>query len=134
MGRHSRFFAVPREGDDRPIDRDTVRRVVATFRPYKRKVGLVGILIVITSGLGVVNPLLIGWIFNQGLFGDPPGSCGGGACPDMYVDYLGVALMVIIPMITGVLGVAQTYQANLVGLRVMQDLRNALYAHLQHMP
>ena len=134
MGRHSRFFAVPREGDDRPIDRETVRRVVATFRPYKRKVGLVGILIVITSGLGVVNPLLIGWIFNQGLFGDPPGSCGGGACPDMYVVYLGVALMVIIPMITGVLGVAQTYQANLVGLRVMQDLRNALYAHLQHMP
>ena len=52
----------------------------------------------------------------------------------MYVVYLGVALMVIIPMITGVLGVAQTYQANLVGLRVMQDLRNALYAHLQHMP
>ena len=37
-------------------------------------------------------------------------------------------------MITGVFGVAQTYQANLVGLRVMQDLRNALYAHLQHMP
>ena len=40
MGRHSRFFAVPREGDDRPIDRDTVRRVVATFRPYRRKVSL----------------------------------------------------------------------------------------------
>ena len=32
------------------------------------------------------------------------------------------------------LGIAQTYLANLVGLRVMQDLRNALYAHLQHMP
>ena len=73
MGRHSRFFAVPREGDDRPIDRDTVRRVVATFRPYKRKVSLVGLLIVITSGLGVVNPLLIAWIFNQGLFGEPAG-------------------------------------------------------------
>jgi len=125
---------VPREEDKRPIDRETVRRVVATFRPYRRKVSLVGLLIVITSGLGVVNPLLIAWIFNKGLFGDPPGSCSGGACPDMHVVYLGVTLMVIIPMITGALGVAQTYQANLVGLRVMQDLRNALYAHLQHMP
>jgi ATP-binding cassette subfamily B protein len=48
--------------------------------------------------------------------------------------YIGVALMVIIPVITGVLGIAQSYQANLVGLRVMQDLRNALYAHLQNMP
>ena len=135
MGRHSRFFAAPREGDDRPIDRDTVRRVVATFRPYKRKVSLVGLLIVITSGLGVVNPLLIAWIFNQGLFGNPPGTCRGGApCPQIDVVYLGVALMVIIPIITGALGIAQTYQANLVGLRVMQDLRNALYAHLQNMP
>ena len=42
--------------------------------------------------------------------------------------------MVIIPIITGAIGIAQTYQANLVGLRVMQDLRNALYAHLQNMP
>ena len=93
MGRHSRFFAVPREGDDRPIDRDTVRRVVATFRPYRRKVSLVGLLIVITSGLGVVNPLLIAWIFNQGLFGNPPGTCRAGAsCPQIDVVYLGVAL------------------------------------------
>ena len=81
MGRHSRFFAVPREGDDRPIDRETVRRVVATFRPYKRKVGLVGVLIVITSGLGVVNPLLIGWIFNQGLFGDRPDPAAAARAP-----------------------------------------------------
>jgi len=135
MGRHGRFYAVPREEDKRPIDRETVKRVVSIFRPYRRKVSLVGILIVITSGLGVVNPLLIAWIFNNGLFGSPvPGTCGAAPCPDMYVVYLGVALMVIIPIITGALGIAQTYQANLVGLRVMQDLRNALYAHLQHMP
>ena len=107
---------------------------MATFRPYRRKVSLVGVLIVITSGLGVINPLLIAWIFNQGLFGYPPGQCGGGPCPQIDVVYIGVALMVIIPIITGALGIAQTYQANLVGLHVMQDLRNALYAHLQHMP
>ena len=135
MGRHGRFYAVPREEEKRPIDRETVKRVVSIFRPYRRKVSLVGILIVITSGLGVVNPLLIAKIFNDGLFGSPvPDTCGTAPCPDMHVVYIGVALMVIIPIITGALGVAQTYQANLVGLRVMQDLRNALYAHLQHMP
>ena len=135
MGRHMRFYATPSEEPTKPVDRQTVRRVVATFRPYRRKVGLVGILIVITSALGVVNPLLIAWIFNQGLFGYPvPGVCGTSPCPDMHVVFLGVGLMVIIPMITGVIGVAQTYEANLVGLHVMQDLRNALYAHLQHMP
>ena len=59
---------------------------------------------------------------------------GGGRVPIMHVVFWGVALMIVIPIITGVLGIAQTYYANLVGLRVMQDLRNALYTHLQHMP
>jgi ATP-binding cassette subfamily B protein len=136
VGRHRGFFAVhpDDERDRRPITWATVRRVVATFRPYKRKVGLVGALIVITSGLGVANPLLIGWIFDNGLFGNPPGICRGGACPQLDVVYLGVALMVVIPVVSSAIGVGQTYVANLVGLRVMQDLRNSLYSHLQFMP
>ncbi len=42
--------------------------------------------------------------------------------------------MIAIPIVTGVIGIGQTYLANWVGLRVMQDLRNALYSHLQFMP
>ena len=60
--------------------------------------------------------------------------CAGAACPDSDILYLGVALMVAIPIVTGVIGIGQTYLANLVGLRVMQDLRNSLYSHLQFMP
>jgi ATP-binding cassette, subfamily B, bacterial len=134
MGRHGFFRVPPPDEDRRPIDRETVRRVVATFRPYKRKVALVGLAIVVTSGLGVVNPLLIKWIFDNGLFGNPPGSCGGAGCPQLHIVYLGVGLMIAIPIITGVIGVGQTYLANFVGLRVMQDMRNALYSHLQFMP
>jgi ATP-binding cassette subfamily B protein len=133
MGRHG-FFRVPPEHDLRPVDRETVRRVIRTFVPYRRKVTWVALAIVVTSGLGVVNPLLIKWIFDQGLFGDPPGSCNGLSCPQLDVVYLGVALMVAIPIVSGIIGIGQTYLANLVGLRVMQDLRNALYTHLQFMP
>jgi ATP-binding cassette subfamily B protein len=119
--------------EPRPIKRATVRRVVDTFKPYKGKVGIVGVLIVITSVLGVVNPLLIRWIFNEGLFGLPPTVCQGGPCPNMHVVFVGVTLMVIIPIIASAIGVGQTYYANWVGLRVMQDLRNSLYMHLQRM-
>ena len=42
--------------------------------------------------------------------------------------------MIAVPIVTSLIGIAQTYWANQVGLKVMQDLRNALYAHLQHMP
>jgi ATP-binding cassette subfamily B protein len=125
---------VPGQEDDRPIRAQTVRRVIGTFRPYRRKVAWVGLAIVVTSGLGVVNPLLIKWIFDNGLFGDPPGSCASAACPQLDIVYIGVALMIAIPIVTGVIGVGQTYLANWVGLRVMQDLRNALYSHLQFMP
>ena len=131
---HGRYMRVPAQGDDRPIRAKTVRRVIGTFKPYRRKVGWVGLAIVVTSGLGVVNPLLIKWIFDNGLFGDPPGICASGACPQLDIVYIGVALMIAIPIITGVIGVGQTYLANWVGLRVMQDLRNALYSHLQFMP
>jgi ATP-binding cassette subfamily B protein len=136
VGRHMRFYAPPNELDQRPIDRRTVGRVVDSFRPYRRKVGAVGLFIFVTSVLGVVNPLLIKWIFDHGLFGVPPQNLclNGTACPNMHVVYVGVGLMVAIPIITGVIGIGQTYFANLVGLRVMQDLRNSLYTHLQWMP
>ncbi|HEX6230781.1 MAG TPA: ABC transporter ATP-binding protein [Actinomycetota bacterium] len=134
MRGHGRMFRVPAEEDLRPIRKQTVRRVLGTFRPYRGKVALVGLAIVLTSGLGVVNPLLIKWIFDRALFGNPAGSCGAGGCPDLSALYVGVAFMVAIPVVTGVIGIGQTYLANLVGLRVMQDFRNALYSHLQFMP
>ena len=134
MGRHGRFYAAPSPHDDRPIQRKTVRRVVATFRPYKRKVAIVALAIVVTSGLGVANPILIKWIFDRTLFGNPPGDCGGFACPRLGLLYFYVGLMIVIPIVTSIIGIGQTYMANLVGLRVMQDLRNSLYEHLQAMP
>ena len=129
------MFRVPTEEDDRPIDRHTIRRVVATFRPYRRQVALVAVAIVVTSGLGVVNPLLIRAVFDNALFGTgSSGLCDGLACPNMHLLYLYAGLMVAIPIVTGVIGIGQTYFANLVGLRVMQDLRDDLYTHLQYMP
>jgi ATP-binding cassette subfamily B protein len=125
---------VPAEEDKRPIRKKTVRRVIATFRPYRGKVTVVGLAIVVTSALGVVNPLLIVKVFNNALFGNPPGECSGATCPNLPLLYRYVALMIAIPVVTSVIGIGQTYLANLVGLRVMQDLRNALYSHLQFMP
>jgi ATP-binding cassette, subfamily B, bacterial len=119
--------------DRRPVTRRTVRRVVATFRPYRAQVTVVAIAIVVTSALGVVNPLLIKRVFDQALFGNPPGNCGGDACPNMSKLYLYVGLMIAIPVVSGIIGLGQTYLANVVGLKIMQDLRNALYRHLQFM-
>ncbi len=139
MGRHGGFFRVPiADEDKRPITRTTIRRVVSIFRPYRRKVSVVGVAIVISSGLGVVNPLMIKKIFDDALFGPTTGPnvgvCSGLVCPNMHALWIFVGIMIAIPFVTSAIGVGQTYLSNLVGLQVMQDLRNSLYKHLQYMP
>ncbi len=137
MGRrgYHMMLGVP-ASDARRVDRPTVRRVIGIFRPYRAQVAVVGGAIFVTSVLGIVNPLLIKTIFDKALFGTPPAhpTCGGEPCPQLGPLYFYVSLMVIIPVVSGIIGVGQTYLANVVGLRMMQDLRNSLYRHLQHMP
>jgi ATP-binding cassette, subfamily B, bacterial len=103
-----------------------VKRIVRLFRPYRGRTALILVSILVTSGLGIVNPLLIQVVFDDALF------VSGG--PDLSLLYLLVGVMIAIPIVTGVLGVGQTYLTNFVGNRVMQDLRDRLYAHLQSMP
>ncbi len=133
MGRHGFFRVSPIDEDHRSVDRATVRRVIGTFKPYKGKVGLVGLMIGITSGLGVINPLMIVLVFDKALFG-PNGMCAGQPCPNLPLLYLYVGIMIAVPIVTSIIGMGQTYYTNLVGLNVMQDLRNRLYQHLQAMP
>ncbi|MCD6020474.1 MAG: multidrug transporter ATP-binding protein [Actinomycetia bacterium] len=133
MGRHGFFRVSPIDEDHRKVDRATVRRVVGTFRPYKGKVGLVGLMIGVTSGLGVINPLMIVAVFDNALFG-PNGTCQGQPCPNLPLLYFYVGVMIAVPIVTSIIGIAQTYLTNDVGLNVMQDLRNRLYQHLQAMP
>jgi ATP-binding cassette subfamily B protein len=128
------FSAPMNDDDERPIRPGTLRRVVGIFRPYRGKVLVVSAAIIATSVLGIANPLLIKEIFDKALFGNPPGQCSGGACPNLPLLYRLVGLMIAIPVVTSLIGIGQTYMANLVGLRVMQDLRNRLYSHLQFMP
>ena len=102
------------------------RRIVRLFRPYRGRTALILVSIVVTSALGIVNPLLVQVVFDDALF------VQGG--PDLPLLYMLVGVMVAIPLVLGVIGVGQTYLTNYVGNRVMQDLRDRLYAHLQSMP
>ena len=125
-GRAGRGFSRA-EAPEHPVPPErrnrTVRRIAGFFRPYRPQVAIVVVAILATSLLGLINPLLLGVIFDQVLVGH---------------DYshlnLYVGLMIVIPIVTGLIGVGQAYLNNVVGQNVMQDLRNALYAHLQRMP
>ena len=116
-------YAEEQKRRGRKTDAQTVKRVVAAFRPYLLQVILVAIAILLTTVLGLVNPLLIKFIFDD-LFAKPPNE-------RLLIFY--VTLMVITPIVTGIIGVGQTYLNNIIGQQVMRDFRNKLYQHLQSM-
>jgi ATP-binding cassette subfamily B protein len=112
------FEPVPRERRGR-----TVRRIVAFFRPYRAQVTVVLVAILVTSFIGLINPILLKLLIDE-------------AIPrlDFGLLNLFVGLMIVLPIINGLIGVGQAYLNNIIGQNVMQDLRGALYAHLQRMP
>jgi len=107
-------------------NRDTARRVVPLFRPYRVQVAAVVGLIVVTSTIGIINPLLIQAVFNDALF--VPGG------PNLQLLVTLVAIMAVVPIVNGAIGILQTYETTRVGQLVMRDLRDRLYAHLQTLP
>jgi ATP-binding cassette subfamily B protein len=100
-----------------------LRWVAGQFRPYRGKVGLVGVLILVTAGLGTANPLLVKVVFDQALF--VPGG------PNVGLLGLLVGLMIAITIVAGGLSVWRAYLTNTVGQQVMSDLRSRLYTQLQ---
>lgn len=100
-------------------------RILALFRPYRARVSLIVAVILVSSVLSVVAALLIKVVFDKALF--PPGG------PNLTLLFELVAVLVAIPIVTGVLNVVQTYLTNWVGNRVMRDLRDRLFGHLERM-
>src|ERR671919_2619613 len=109
---------VPRERRGR-----TIRRIAAFFRPYRLGVTAVLLTIVVTSLLGLINPYLLKLLIDEAL-----------PQRDFGLLNLYVGLMIAVPIVSGLIGVGQSYLNNVIGQRVMEDLRNALYAHLQKLP
>ena len=99
------------------------RRIAAAFHPYWPRVLAIGLLILVTAGLGVVNPILIRVVFDSALFVD-----GG---PNLSLLWTLAVAMSAVVVVTGSLGVLQTWLTQQVGQRVMRDLRDRLYSHLQ---
>src|SRR6478752_2786362 len=86
--------------------------------------GLLG-MIVISAGISMISPFLLRDLLDNVL--------SQGSNLNTRTLTLLVAGMVAIPIVTGVIGVAQTWQSNLIGQQVMHDLRASVYTHLQRL-
>jgi ATP-binding cassette subfamily B protein len=102
--------------DQPPVPRErrgrTVRRIAAFFRPYRLAVAAVLATIVVTSLLGLINPYLLKLLIDEAL-----------PQRDFGLLNLFVGLMIAVPIVSGLIGVGQSYLNNVIGQRVMQDPR-----------
>ena len=98
------------------------RRIAQLFRPYRARLATVLLMIVVSAGLGMVSPFLLRAVLDE-------------AIPDHDTTLLAwlVGGMIAISIATGAIGVGQTWLSNLVGQRVMHDLRAQVFRHLQRL-
>ena len=112
-------------GTSRPVGAalPLLRRAARFFVPYRGRLMLIAIFILTSSVIGLANPYLLKLMIDD-------------AFPKGDIGLLGLyaALMVIVPIINGGIGLAQSWMTASVGQFVMRDLRNLLFTHVQSMP
>jgi len=114
------------EPPERPADpavrQANLRRIFPLFRAYRSQLAVVFTLIIFSAALGVIPSFLLVGVLDT-------------AIPENDVRLLTllVAGMILIPIVTGAIGVYQTLLSNRVGQAVMHDLRTSVYRHLQRL-
>ena len=97
-------------------------RILALFRPYRFRLTVVLVMIIFSSGLSMVSPFLLKGVLDDGIFKHET---------TLLTEL--VAGMIAIAIATNAFSVWQTYMSNVVGQKVMHDLRAAVYRRLQRM-
>jgi ATP-binding cassette subfamily B protein len=126
MGFHSggwgAYIRYDEERDRPKVSRTLLRRVAAYAHPYWGQAALMIGLIILTSLLNLVPPLLYRDLLDNAL-------------PNRDATRLNwLALGVVgIPILVGLIGVAQRYFGASIGEGIICDLRQVLYSHMQRM-
>ncbi len=114
-----------RIGFSAPIRRSWAGGSCVCFGPIAASLAVIVAMILVTSLLSVIGALLVRRVFDDALF------VRGG--PDLGALYPLVAALIAIPIVNGVLNVAQAYLTEVVGNRVLQELRDRLFEHLERL-
>jgi ATP-binding cassette subfamily B protein len=108
---------------DRPkVSRALLRRVASYARPYRGRIAFMLVTIAGISLLAIIPPLLYRNLIDVAI---PRRDLG-------LLSWLGLG-MIVVPLVSGLLGVLQRYLGSQIGEGVIFDLRCALFRHLQQM-
>ncbi len=116
-------WAYLRAGDQKPtVTRQLLLRVLRYARPYTRQIIGMLVMILLTTGLGLVSPLIFRTMIDKVL-----------PAKDLQQLVLLAIALLLIPVLSGGIAVVQRRFNSSVGEGVIYDLRVALFARLQRM-
>src|SRR5215469_13876739 len=112
---------VPERPADPAVRRANMRRIARLCKPYRLRLSVVLVLILVSAALGVLPAFLLKGVLE--------------AIQTQETTRLSLYAggMIVIAIVTGALGVWQTLLSNQVGQSVMHDLRTAVFRHLQRL-
>jgi ATP-binding cassette, subfamily B, bacterial len=99
-----------------------VRWMIGLLRPYRGKVALMFVALLLATGAGLAPPYLAGLAVDEGIV-----ARDADALNAIVVAFVGVAVLYAAATYL------QTYLVGWVGTRALQDLRERVFAHLQRM-
>ncbi|MBV9468781.1 MAG: ABC transporter ATP-binding protein [Abitibacteriaceae bacterium] len=100
----------------------TLRRVVGTFKPYRGPLVGIALLVFASAALGLLSPFYLQRLINEGLLKR-----------NLSVVTHFTVLTLLATVASVALSLGYGYLSMLVGQRIMRDLRDRLYDHLQGM-
>ena len=112
-----------RKSKDDTASSASLRRLLALLRPYRGRLVIATILLVATSGLGLLFPLVIRQLLNSILLQR-----------DQRLLNLVAGILLLVFVLQAVLNGIQGYLTTSIGERLTVDLRTALFRHLQRLP
>lgn len=100
----------------------SLRRVLALFKPYRKRIAAVSLLMLVASTTGLAGPFLLRAIIDEAL----PSN-------DLNLLCWLVAGMVFVAFASALIGAWQVVLSSRIGQAVLHDLRVRLYTHLQNL-
>jgi ATP-binding cassette subfamily B protein len=123
MGGHMRTFRRDDSVTSVKIEPGTLSRIARFAAPYRSVLTVFMILVVVDAAIGVLNPLILREIIDQGILHKDTGLIEG------------LALLVAgLALLDAGLGLAERFVSAKVGEGLIFDMRAKVFAHVQNMP
>ena len=119
----SRFLSDAEKQNMPKVTKELIFRILSYLKPYWKQFVLVFVAILLSAAIGLLPSIITGKIVDEALVGK-----------DMQLLIKLLIAAFVTMTVSQVIGVLESYINAWIGQRIIFDMKNQMYDHLQHMP